>query len=796
MAEAFKDTAAPRQEDAALHLATPAGELRITACTDQIVRLRLGPGQRVPLTSYLPEADAWSFSGAERTPGALRTSALALTVSSDPAALLFSGTTGHPLLRLAPATGIAVDRARSVAADAGEAAGAAETQHRLTLRFSWIGEQHFYGLGEGGKQFDRLDGVRPFWNSHFVHGTGSDIGVPLLLSTAGYALFFDTTADAEVVVGRTERDAEIVYRVDQGAIDCYFLAGATLRALLGTVARLLGSPALPPRWSLGFLQSTRHFTDQAEVQRLAQTLRAKQIPCDGVVFLSTYGDAKGWNRGVGHLEFEPDLFADPASAIGALRAQGFQVITHEYPVLHPQSPLLAEAERRGFLLSEGYRLSRVESHPTTEYHEGQRFIDFSNPEARAWWWEQHRALADLGVAGWWLDGGEGPSSAAALQGGTGRDLHNVYDRLRQQGFAEGESSTHPDRRPFLLCRSGAAGMQRYGATCWSGDINNTFATLEAQIPLGLNTGLSGIPYWGMDIGGFFHPQPETAELYARWFQFGAFCPGFRAHGTIWREHVPWAFGPEIEAICRRYVELRYRLLPYTCALAWQAYLEGLPLMRPLVLNYPDDPSVWELGSQYLWGDDLLVAPVTRAGATAWPVYLPAGTWYDFWTHQRHTGPRGVTVEAPLDRLPLFVRAGALLPLAPLTQFDGERMWDEITVLVYPEGDGSFDLYDDDGRTRDYQSGRFACTALSSRVRPGSVTVRIETTRGDPSVIPPGRIYILQVLAPLPRRVTANGAPVTYTPDGAEAGQAAFWHDGAHCTFVRLDQTPVSVELIW
>ena len=183
-------------------------------------------------------------------------------------------------------------------------------------------------------------------------------------------------------------------------------------------------------------------------------------------------------------------------------------------------------------------------------------------------------------------------------------------------------------------------MQRYGATCWSGDINNDFPTLEAQVPLGLNTGLSGIPYWGTDIGGFFHPVPETGELYARWFQLGAFSPIFRSHGWVWREHVPWAHGPEVEAICRRYAELRYQLLPYTYTLAWQAYAHGLPLMRPLVLNYPDDPRTWTIGHEFLWGDDLLVAPVTREGATAWPVYLPAGRWHDFWTGARLRRPGG------------------------------------------------------------------------------------------------------------------------------------------------------------
>ena len=221
-------------------------------------------------------------------------------------------------------------------------------------------------------------------------------------------------------------------------------------------------------------------------------------------------------------------------------------------------------------------------------------------------------------------------------------------------------------------------MQRFGAMPWSGDVNTTFETMETQIRIGLNAGMSGVPHWGTDIGGFYRVAPDEGELFARWFQFGAFCSVFRGHGFVWRRHLPWSHGEEIEAICRRYLELRYRLMPYTYTLAWQAHRDGLPLMRPLVLNYPDDPRVWDLGTQYLWGDDILVAPVTRAGATQWPVYLPSGVWHDFWTGESHTGPGSVSVAAPLDRLPLFVRAGAIVPLGPVMQYDGERELDALS----------------------------------------------------------------------------------------------------------------------
>ncbi len=510
------------------------------------------------------------------------------------------------------------------------------------------------------------------------------MGLPLLLSSRGYGLFFDNTSDAVVTVGRSDNGVRLVYTAEAGRLTWYFLMGPDLRGVMGAVAELLGRPALPPRWALGFFQSTRHFEDTAELRALPRTIREKRIPCDALVYLSSYGEALGWNRGVGHLEFQPELWPDPAALLDDVEAPALR---GDHPRV-PGAPREVAAVRgrpgEGLPAAGGLRAGRGDrprARGLSRRAALHRLLQPGRPRVvvggppRAAGARRGRLVARRG---------EGPPARAQLHAGDGTLLHNFYDRLRQQAFAEGEAADRPDQRVFMLCRSGAAGMQRLGAACWSGDINNDFATLEAQIPLGLNTGLSGVPYWGTDVGGFFHPVPETGELYARWFQLGAFCPVFRSHGWVWREHVPWAHGPEVEAICRRYAELRYRLLPYTYTLAWQAHTLGLPLMRPLVLNYPDDPRVWQLGSEFLWGDDLLVAPVTREGATAWPVYLPAGGWYDFWTGARHDGPGGVTLEAPLDRLPLLVRAGAIVPMGPVIQHTGEPQA-EITLLIYPVG---------------------------------------------------------------------------------------------------------------
>jgi alpha-glucosidase (family GH31 glycosyl hydrolase) len=755
--------------------APPPIPLSIAVINERIIRVRIGADESAAIPSLLPSHD-WSAKPVTASPGepaTIDTGTLVLKLEADPPRLLFCDRSGDVRLRLGLSE--------------------IQLQPRLRLRLELGGEPHFYGLGEGGQQFDRRGVTRRLWNSHINHGQGADIGVPILLSHQGYGLFFDNINLATIDGGDSDSIAWLDYGAEAGPLDLYYLGGDSLRGTLNDVAALLGRAPMPPRWSLGFLQSSRHFESAADLRELPALLRKKQLPCDGLIFLSTYGEGRGWNRGVGHLECEPMLLPKPEEAFADFRAQHFHVVTHEYPVLHPDSPLFAEATEKGYVLESGYPDLRSPTGPTTNYREGQRHLDFSNPKARVWWWEQHRDLVRLGVDGWWLDGGEGPPRSTKLHGGTGAALRNRYDVMRHQAFAEGEAKDRRDRRVFLLCRSGGTGMQRFGAACWSGDIDCTMSTLEGQVPIGLNTGMSSVPYWGTDIGGFYQVAPKNAELFARWFQFGAFCPVFRAHGRVWRDHVPWAHGPEVETICRRYLELRYRLMPYTYTLAWQAHTRGLPLMRPLVLNYPNDPRVWALGSEYLWGDDLLVAPVTREGATHWPVYLPEGRWYDFWTHERYDGPKGVTVPAPLDRLPLFVRAGAMIPMGPMVQYlDGQELT-ELTLLIYPEGHSSFTLYEDDGETNAYWQGRYALTEFTCAAEAGAIIVRAGAPQGDPSVLPASRSCIFQIHALRhPRSIELEGAGrLQENPGAATEG---WWHDGAHFLFVRVKRYPATVRI--
>ena len=725
--------------------------LAVEACGQGVMRLRFGGAAAAAAApSYLPKA--------------ARAGAIAVAEACGTNVVVGGGLS----LRLLPESGRLELRGLGDEPRLVLDLAAVETRGRLRLGFEIVGEQHFYGLGHGGQPLDRLGATRRLWNSHVNHGPGGDIAIPLPLSHVGYGLFFDNPVRASIDAGKSSDRVCFAYETEARTFDLYFLGGANLREAVSLSADLLGHAPMPPRWALGYLQSTRHFNGHEEVRALATSFRDKKLPCDALIFLSTYNDSKGWNRAVGSLDYEPSVLPEPRTMIPALKEMGFRIVTHEYPVVHEDSPLHAGAVEQGFLLDDGYERVTPATRPSTDYHEGQRFIDFENPAAGRWWWDAHRGLNVDGVEGWWLDGGEGPTARDVLERPGGRVLHNRFDLFRQQAFAEGEARDNPDRRPFLLCRSGGAGMQRFGAACWSGDINNTWATLEAQASLGLNTGLSGVPLWGTDIGGFYPVAPQSGELFARWFEFGAFNPVFRCHGRRWRMHAPWAYGPEIEAICRRYLDLRYRLMPYTYTLVREAHDTGMPLMRALALNYPDDPEALDRSSEFLWGDDLLVSPVTRQGARHWPVYLPRGAWVDFWTNVRYEGPGAVSVEAPLDRLPLFVRCGAIVPLGPTVQHLSSYAPDEITLLTYPEASTRFSLYDDDGETNAYRGGAFAWTTLSVEQLSGGLALRVAVPVGEADVIPPGRTYSFRILASrTPRSVmTADGASVAWRRDGS------------------------------
>jgi alpha-glucosidase (family GH31 glycosyl hydrolase) len=530
--------------------------------------------------------------------------------------------------------------------------------------FSFRTEAPVLGLGEGAQQFDRrgaLYPMEPSWGGWNRPVLGSVVPSPFLIGTEGWAMFvhqpdgkFDLREGKGRFIPRTNAALDIfVINVEQ-PVDA-----------LTEYHRLTGRPVMPPKWALGYFQSHRTLAGPDEPLQIARTFREKKLPCDALIYLGTGYCTNGWNTGHGSLTFNTNAFVP--ENLKALHDQNFKVVLH-----------VNRAPRNLFDVQQ--------------------------------YWSRHRNLFALGVDGWWPDDGDELPLEARL--------------TRHRCYYEGPLHDRPNVRPWSLHRTGYAGSQRYGGWIWSGDIDGKWETLAAHLSISLNHGLSLTPFWGSDTGGFYPTRELTGELYTRWFQFSAFCPSFRSHGRTWKLRLPWGWNtgeygpienntnvdraelhnPEVEPICKKYLELRYQLLPYNYTLAREAYDTGLPMMRALWLHYPNDSGAVKLGNEYLWGRDLLVAPVVEKGAKSRRVYLPAGTWYDWWTGEKHQGRDWIERPVDLATMPLYARAGAIIPLDPVRQFTSQSVTEPTTLRVFPGANGDFTLYDDDGQTLGYRDG--------------------------------------------------------------------------------------------
>jgi alpha-glucosidase len=510
------------------------------------------------------------------------------------------------------------------------------------------------------------------------------------------------------------------YEACQGALCAYFFAGPTMPAVLKRYTQLTGRMPLPPRWMLGYQQSRWSYYPEAQVRELAAEFRRRRIPCDAIHLDIHYMD------GYRIFTWDGERFPDPAHLLDDLREQGFRAITIIDPgvKVDPGYPIY----------DEGLRQDVFCKLPDGTLFQGPvwpgecAFPDFTAGAVRDWWGQLYRPLLQAGVSGIWNDmnepaifGGSMPENVHHDHEGRGAihgEIHNAYGLQMARATAEGLRRLRPNERVPVISRAGYAGLQRY-ALVWTGDNYSTWAHLQLGVSMCLNLGLSGIALCGPDIGGF--AGDSEGELLARWTQVGTLTPFFRNHSaanTCRQE--PWAFGEPFESICRRWIELRTQLLPYIYTTAWQASQTGLPMMRPLSLAYPDDRRTYSLDDQFLFGDVLLAAPVSRPGQTTRRVYLPGGTWYDFWSGEKLSGQ--VQADAPLERMPVYVRAGSVLPMGPVLQHTGEWPPETLNLHLYP-GDGESWLYEDDGYSMAYRSGEFQLTHFTCQARGGAWSVR-------------------------------------------------------------------------
>jgi len=712
----------------ALRIAGQSVEIQIAPVSQHTARLTI-----LPLTNSLEHGRAMTVGGdgslVQTSWGApilkLRTSSAVRTVktgnlivklSSDPVA--FSIET----LRGAMVQHLTVDKDRGVV--------------------SFItGDSPLLGLGEGGPQFDRrgsIDRMHSGQGGFQLRTHGGRVPIPWLIGTAGWAMFIHQPFGTFDFSG-TESKFQPAGPEAALPLDIFFVAANEPVTIMAEYARLTGYAEIPPLWSFGYQQSHRTLASREEIMAEAKTFRDKKLPCDTLIYLGTGFCPSGWNTENGSFSWNSRVFPDPKGILDELHKENFRTVLH--------------------VVIKTNKLTGTVHDPCEP--------GCADQEKACCHWDAHRNDFAMGVDGWWPDEGDPLDTTSRL--------------VRNRMYWEGPQLERPNERPYALHRNGYAGMQRYGSFLWSGDVYSTWETLKVHIPIAINTALTGIPYWGTDIGGFVPTKEFTAELYLRWFQFAAFCPLFRSHGRNWKLRLPWGWNtgdsgpleinnyngaaipdssqlhnPQVEPICRKYLELRYRLLPYLYSAVRECATTGMPILRALWLHHPDDPKAVARQDEYLWGRDVLVAPVVEQGATSRKIYLPHGAWFDFWTGERVQGGAEISREVDLETTPLYVRAGAILPLGPAKQYVEHKVDEPLSISIYPGADASFLLYEDDGSSFDYRKGKWM--GIQMAWHDARRVLKLSLASGS-RILPPLRRNIEVKLGQSTRATVFDGHPV-------------------------------------
>jgi alpha-D-xyloside xylohydrolase len=686
-------------------MTTPTSVLRLQVWSDKIIRVTFAPGRKLPAQKSLcvvgkPAKAQWTLA---ELPDAvtLQTDAVQARVDRKTGAVGFFDLKGNPILQ---------EASREVPAPSGVG---------VKQSFVLAPGERIYGLGQ------HQSGI---WNYRgttvHLQQRNMEVALPVLVSSKGYGVLWDNPAITDVDVGKLdERILSWTSEVGR-AVDYYFLLGPAADGVIQDYRALTGAVPMMGRWLWGFWQCKEHYASQEELTNVVAEYRKRGVPLDGIIQDWQYWPKRGW----GSHEFDPARYPRPTEMLRDLHAMHTHVMISVWARFDAGARNYNELKRAGALYA-----TALPGFSFFDPKETNKYYDPFNPTARKIYWRQiNNELFKLGIDGWWLDASEPELSIhwgeyrnyhTAL--GPAVDVFNAFPLMHTIGVYQGQRAATSAKRVAILTRSAWAGQQRNAAITWSGDIRGRWDVFAKQIPAGLNFSISGIPYWNTDIGGFFGAKlndPKYQELFTRWFQFGAFCPMFRVHGTDAPKEI-WRWDEPTQKIWEKFVDLRYRLLPYIYSVSWQVTSDGGTMMRPLMMDFVSDPQALDIGSQYLFGPALMVCPVTQSGVTNWSVYLPGqSAWYDFWTGQRVAGGQRVNAAAPIDSMPLFVRAGAIVPMGPVVPYAAAQTGQPLEIRVYHGTDGAFTLYDDEGDNYDYEKGAYSTIPLTWHDATGTLTI--------------------------------------------------------------------------
>lgn len=682
-----------RRDANGLTLNQQNGTLQLQVFSPRVVRVFYSGNSTPAPTSSLaviarPSRTSWNVSQS-KTQIVLKTASLQVRVNRATGAVAFTDAAGNALLsekmggkQLRPAVVGGVNTLRS------------------RQEFVLAPDEAIFGLGQhqNGDMNYRVKTVH-------LQQRNTDVAVPVLVSSKGYGVLWDTPAITDVNVGA--RDAgTLSWSSEAGrAVDYYFMYGPEIDGVIAGYRDLTGKAPMFARYSWGLWQSRERYTSQQELLDVVGKYRAANIPLDGIIQDWQYWNPNPW----GSHKFDPARYPDPKGMMEQLHRENAHLLISVWPKFDVDSPNAEEFRKSNAVYPEVIPYV---------YPQGKgQWYDPFNPIGRQIYWRQMKdQLFAAGVDGWWLDGSEAELSGNwgefrnyKTGGGPGAEVFNAYPLMHTTAVYQGQRAATSSKRVYILTRSAYAGQQRNGATTWSGDIGANWDVLTNQIPAGINFTLSGIPYWNTDTGGFFGNNPDDPkwrELFTRWFQFSTFCPMLRVHGTDKPKEL-WRFTGDTRATLENYDQLRYHLLPYIYSTSWRVTSEGYTMMRGLVMDFRRDPQVYGIPDQYMFGPALMACPVTREGATSRRVYLPKGTtWTDFWTGQTYRGGQNIEAAAPISTMPLFVKAGSILPYGPSVQSSAEKS-DPLELRIYGGADGTFTLYEDEGDNYNYEKGAYA-----------------------------------------------------------------------------------------
>lgn len=590
-------------------------------------------------------------------------------------------------------------------------------------------EDCFYGLGDKSGFLNKREYEYQNWNSDIPQAHNEDYkalykSVPFLIGlkkNAVYGAFFDNTHHSYFNLGKESKEY-IYYAADGGNFDCYFFTGDSMVDVVGCYTYLTGATPLPQLWTLGNQQSRWGYNCKEDIMDIANNYRKHKIPCDVIHLDIDYMDGYRiftWNEK--EYDKEGKLFDE-------MKELGFKPVT----IIDPGT----KVDENYFLYNEGMKNEYFAKdkdgnvYVNAVWPGDSVYPDFGRKEVRDWWGKQHQYLTDMGVMGIWNDMNEPASFHGELpldvvfsdeeRVTNHAEIHNVYGHFMSKATNDGLKEI-TKKRPFVITRACYAGTQKY-STVWTGDNQSLWSHIQMLVPQLCNLGLSGFSFAGTDIGGF--GADVTPELLCRWVQAALFSPLFRNHAAMGtRRQEPWYFDEEVIGIYRKYVELRYQFLPYIYDLFYKGESTGLPIMRPLVLHYESDVETHNLNGEFLVGENLLVAPVLEQGATKKMVYLPEGTWYDFWTKEEYKGKQWILVDAPLDKCPMFVKAGSIIPMYEVMQYVGEKPYTTLKLYTTP-GEASYTHFQDNGTDYAYKDGKYNLYQIT-KDKDGNIDVKME-----------------------------------------------------------------------